>query len=423
MLNQSKHSLLQTMPVLVFLASLSLASPQETEERVIKRNSWPNEPIEIFNLKYGDKTIAFDEEFLAEKEWVKDISFYVRNVSGKMITHFQISLLMPNRQPQKPSGLVSMVFHGDNTGLPDVKPTVRMMPGEVMHAVYSDQQYISFKNMRSRMGWSEVPQVTMTIERVMFEDDTSWSIGNIARSSTFNPMSWVAIGKEHLETRPSDSPVFSLKFANGSTVEIEQQADAPLLLSLLQIHARNPLKPQIDFLIQNRGDKSIRAFSIKYVDHSEKAESSNLVWDGLIPARSVMKPGQWQSLVFIHPQLAEPVERIILSVDFVEFEDKTTWGADTMKHADRFDGRRDGATAVRDRLLKILAIDGIAAVIRDLEKSDFDPIEPQGRSTQWVQAYHQGAKAVRERLQRAYKDGGATAVETEIQRPVTNLTY
>jgi hypothetical protein len=114
--------------ILVCLTSASIALAQQTQERVIKKMNRRNEPLAIFNLQVDGKPTSFDEKFAAGEDWAKGVSIDIKYISGKVITHFEISLRLPALQKDKPGGEVLMMFHGSNTTFPGVEPTVRMAP-------------------------------------------------------------------------------------------------------------------------------------------------------------------------------------------------------------------------------------------------------------------------------------------------------
>jgi len=409
----------------VCLLCVLLAQAHQDETRVLKKESVSPtvpEPLAIFNLQIDGKPISFDENFLAGDEWVKGLSFDLKNTSGKVITHFQIGIRLPAPQPDKPGGLVHMMAHGSYTALPGVEPTVRMMPGDEIHATYSDKSYESFKRMRNHIGLTNVAQVTVGIDVAMFEDNTMWRHGELLRQDPSNPRRWVVIGREHLIPKPSQSPVTSLDIKKGSSVTVAPQSDAPMLISLRHVFASDPLKPQIDFQLENISGKPVRAFSIRCDEVGGDTERKGLVNDHVVESPYLIQPGQWQEISYSAiSRNSEPFERITLSVDFVEFEDGARWGADSFKSSDRIAGRRAGAEAERNRLIKIMAQSGIDAVLKAMESGAAEL--PQGNSAEWEQTFREGAKAVATRVQIGFNGRGAAAVESLLKQPVTKLIY
>jgi len=447
-------ALLIALLISVFLPSLADAQSSdtkaETQDRVLKYSKMSNEPpLEIFNLKTGGRPIVFGEKFRAGNEWVKELSFDVQNVSGRTITHFEVGVFMLSSKPRTPGGSVTMFSYGSNTRFPDVPPTARMAPGETVHVTYSDESYKSFESMSRSIELVDVTEITLRLDVAMFDDDTAWNLGNLARRDPSNPMAWVALGEKSALPKPSDDPVFSLPLVDmaatkrkltqqrkegiavnssliddsataSAVVKVIEQKESPVLISLSEIFARDLNKPQINLKVENTGERNIRAIAIMYEDTTEKGAHSGLVFRDLYYPRLIMKPGQWQGMAFSHPELTEPVKQISFSIDFVEFDDGTTWGDDNLKYTDWLAGRRAGMAAERESLLKLLTAGGAQAVLRELEKTTYDPAAPSGHSPAWSEKFRTGAIVWRGMARRAYKVGGDSALITALQKPLTD---
>lgn len=174
----------------VFCAAF--AEAQQVETRLLKKQKVaPVEPapLEFSNLRAGGGAINFDQPFQAGDNWVKDLSFDLKNVSGKVITHFRVGLHLHNPNNQQ-RVVVTMVFHGRNTGMPGVEPSLRIAPGEIVHAVYEDKQYESFKRMCHQIGLGKVVEATLSIEMVVFDNETAWRNGYLLRRDLSDPLRW-----------------------------------------------------------------------------------------------------------------------------------------------------------------------------------------------------------------------------------------
>ena len=196
--------------VMLCLFCATLAEAQQTENRLLKKQKVaPVEPapLEFSNLKVNGSPINFDRPFTAGNDWVKDLSFDVKNVSGKVITHFRIGLLLHNHNNQQRAA-VTMIFHGLNTGMPGVEPTVRVSPGETVHAVYEDKQYDSFKRTCSHIGLDKVLEATLSIEMAVFDDETMWRYGYLHRRDSLDPLRWNIVGRERVtsDSQPNKKP-------------------------------------------------------------------------------------------------------------------------------------------------------------------------------------------------------------------------
>jgi hypothetical protein len=445
---------------LISVYPLSFASAQapdakgETRDRELKISATSNEPLEIFNLRIGDQPIVFDEKFRAGDEWVKELTFDVRNVSDRTITYFAFGVIIPSNNPKTAPGSAPMFSYGANTRFPDVPATVRMAPGDTVHVTYSEDLYKMFQSMCRHLEVSVVTEITLRMEGAMIDDDTLWSLGKLLRRNPSNPVAWINPELEHASPKPSKDPVFSLplvdlagtkrRFAklreegiitnsnsiNPSltndgetarvTVNVREQKDSPVLISLSDIHAREPLKPQINLQVENISERAISAIAIRYGDITEDGARGALIFGDLYYPFVIMKPGQWQGMVFSHPELTEDIKQISFSIDFAEFDDGTTWGNSSLQYTEWLAGRRAGMAAERAYLLKLFSTGGLRAVLDEFQKTSYEPTTPAGQSPQWTEKFRQGAIAWRIMLRRAHKVGGDSALVTALQKPLTD---
>jgi hypothetical protein len=118
-------------------------------------------------------------------------------------------------------------------------------------------------------------------------------------------------------------------------------------------------------------------------------------------------------------------------VDFVEFTDGTTWGADLCQYAERLAGERAGGAAAADRLLGLLAAGGPDAVIEavrgksgrgpeaevksiDERLSDITP--PPGHSPAWEEGFRIGKRVIASRVPWSVGSSGPEGLERELRR-------
>ena len=193
-----------------------------------------------------------------------------------------------------------------------------------------------------------------------------------------------------------------------------------MLISLSEIFARDLSKPQINLKVENVSERNITAIAIQYEDITENGPRSGLVYGDLYYPHVIMKPGQWQSMIFSHPKLTEPVKQISFSIDFVEFDDGTTWGESNLKYTDWLAGRRAGMAAERESLLKLFTVGGLQTVLREFEKTTYEPVVPAGHSPEWSEKFRMGAIMWRAMARQAHKVGGDSGLIMALQKPFTD---
>jgi len=198
-------------------------------------------------------------------------------------------------------------------------------------------------------------------------------------------------------------------------VKIRQQDGSPLRISILQVDVTDALNPAIQLMVINSGDKPVQAFAIRHDDLTQTTRSSGVSISNAALPRAVLYPGQWKTETIDGTGYSEPVKQIILSVDFVEFEDGFTWGQDSYRSAERLAGNRAGAEAATKYLTKVIETEGEDAVVVTLEKLKIDP--PSNQSPEWTEGFRGGINAVRARLQQTRKEHGLDMIYWELRKP------
>lgn len=211
----------------------------------------------------------------------------------------------------------------------------------------------------------------------------------------------------------------ALEMAQSPTVSAKPQLDAPLKISSVEVVSTDPLTPQFSYVVTNISAKPIRAYAIRNdVMTGEQIQNSGVVLVLQISINSILRPAQSKSEAQpANTTYFQPLESILLSVDFVEFDDGTTWGADTFKSSERLAGKRAGGRAALNKLRGILRTHGPAILMSAVSVGNIDVIPEAGRSKEWVEGFQSGVGMVRNRLRRAKEKGGLTDVESELGQP------
>lgn len=78
--------------VVVYLAPLffssTFAQTFDKQEKIIKKISFRNEPIEFLSIKSDNDTIDDGQIFRRQGDWLQSLEFKVRNTYSKPITYF-----------------------------------------------------------------------------------------------------------------------------------------------------------------------------------------------------------------------------------------------------------------------------------------------------------------------------------------------
>ncbi len=202
-------------------------------------------------------------------------------------------------------------------------------------------------------------------------------------------------------------------------VSVEQQAGVPVQISVIKTDATNPLSPQLELQVINISSKAICTFAIIYTAASleKKWGGGNITLTNILSLKEAIQPTQSKAVNIASYGYVEPVTAIMLSVDFVEFVDGTTWGQDIYKSGERVAGQRAGANAVKTYLLGVKEREGASSLINAITKIDLEVKPSSGHTAEWEGGFQTGTAAMRERLKSANNSGGLEQIELELRQP------
>lgn len=219
------------------------------------------------------------------------------------------------------------------------------------------------------------------------------------------------------------NPQSAQKNENPSTppspfqVLVKSQSDSPLLVSLSK--TQNFPEPQIDLLLQNKGDKIIRAYTIGHEVASSHSKAEGINFRNLRSVENLFLPNQSvaESIERFTEPNSEPIEKITVYVDFVEFDDGTTWGQDKFQAAELLAGQRAGAKAALDYLNKSEKEGGTSALVKISKLNAIPLTPPSNHSAQWLEGFRSGASIIQSRFQSAFNTGNLTEAESILRKP------
>lgn len=234
-------------------------------------------------------------------------------------------------------------------------------------------------------------------------------------------LSLVGIGIIHKTTSRS---VFSfaqdkamLPLATESPkIRIELQPDSPIIVSVSTTTSVDPSAPNFSFRVVNRSTKNITAYAVRYETISERSKSGGMNLNNLSLTNQSLQPNSSRLETVDGISFSDPIKKIILSVDFVEFDDSSIWGVDVFRSAERLAGQRAGLHTVADLLLEKLNKGGPLAVINANESSEADVNPPPGQSSAWLEGFRSGKSIMRDRIRQASIQGDLQMIETELRQ-------
>lgn len=224
--------------------------------------------------------------------------------------------------------------------------------------------------------------------------------------------------------RTNQASAKSLSQAQAPEIVLTKQENAPLQIITAQRQSVTFTTPNLNLVIRNVSAKPITAYAIRYdliTDRSRIDGGVDLSIADL--PKSILQPGQSiQTDIGGSENHPDGIKKIIVLVDYVEFDDTSTWGRDTRNSAERIVGYRAGARDAAQHLLNILSERGPQALVEvlDAEHLGIAP-EPTNRSNEWLDGFGAGIGHIQGRVKQAYLDEGVSGIEPALKRPVGPL--
>jgi hypothetical protein len=251
----------------------------------------------------------------------------------------------------------------------------------------------------------------------------------------------------------SPPPSSKQKIPGPEVYKVKPQPDSPLRLSVetywldlkLETKGAFPNGYESYRSVENVSDRAISAYALR---PPVGIEIPGFCVRNLPPDK-VLQPGQSEgaSTWGIYSP-STPVHTF--EVDFVEFTDGTTWGADLCRSAESLAGQRAGGSAAAGRLLELLAGGGPDAVMKTVKEElagwgldavykeavrlglarrgpdgalkavkveSSDAARTSGHSPVWELGYFIGTKSVAYRVRDAAKKSGPGEIEPTLRGP------
>jgi hypothetical protein len=173
----------------------------QDEEKSLDVERYPNEPLELVELKVGEQPVkdkltakarrndeGLDTVRFKEKEgWFKRVSARLRNVSGRPVTGLRAYLYFKSNATQ---ALFRMPLMRSKT-----LTGGGLQPGAEIELTVSDQSWEQTADILRQSGAdAELSSVTFSVESVMFGDDTQWHRGKLLRRDPHTPGRWEPAG-------------------------------------------------------------------------------------------------------------------------------------------------------------------------------------------------------------------------------------
>lgn len=186
-------------------------------------------PIVVVSRELGDKTFDGKSRVLGDRDWLKQLTFGVKNVSNKNIVYFNIDLVIP-KQGQMQALIPVAIFFGNRIAPAIAVPGALILrPGEIVKVGVSANEIALWDKVLKKYEVEDFDLVTLDIREVHFDDGTGWKLGIPLQQDPNNPKIWRSL-------------LIGSKSISGSSLWIAMLAPAPLL-TLFGGSVRFPFSP------------------------------------------------------------------------------------------------------------------------------------------------------------------------------------
>jgi hypothetical protein len=174
---------------------------------------------------------------------------------------------------------------------------------------------------------------------------------------------------------------------------------------------------EINFVMKNCGTKPIRAYATHLTEGDAQSRGGSLQFANLVAAKNFIRPGESRKEQISGNGYSEMAQQMTLAIDFVEFSDGSTWGADVGRSAEGLAGQRAGGKAELERVRQIEQDYGIEGLVNSVSEEATETVAPEGKPPEWREGYRMGVNFVRGRVRGKYKEGGPEAVRAVLAKP------
>jgi hypothetical protein len=170
-------------------------SPRAKGRILAQRLHYPDQPVEITEVKANGKTTKLNERIEADAngEWFNGLSFKIKNISDRRIVSIDVFLVFP--ETESAGLLVAPMHYGANP--PGAKHPGKgdpLEPNDTVDFGITPELYAYLKpHIESRIPLKDVNHVQVSLELIVFDDDTAWGSGQRMRRDPTNPRRWLPI--------------------------------------------------------------------------------------------------------------------------------------------------------------------------------------------------------------------------------------
>jgi hypothetical protein len=207
-------------------------------------------------------------------------------------------------------------------------------------------------------------------------------------------------------------------------VEVESPPDSALHITV-RTKWVNVSPPGIELALKVKNissDKAVRAYATRQAFTADEPPQGCFLLN-VIKRGKVLQPGQSEVRSTWRGYPLDSRKPILLFIDFVEFTDGSTWGADGCQSAQYLAGARAGAKMLAERSERVLEDLGAAAMMKSLKQIAGEIDVPVAESQAWQSGFRSAIEQMVQRLRDAVSEGGLPEIEPALKRPYDASGY
>ncbi len=177
---------ISTISLFFFATAATVNAQYEMKTVTLARSIKPQ--LKITEIKVGQQVQSFNENFEAEAEWIKNLSFKLENVSGKSIVYLSVNVNFPETRAN--GNLMSYaVSFGQRPGskLKQINPPLLLKAGETLEVLLEKERDRIYKFINERQPVESIKKIELEISFIIFDNKTAWSVGSFKRQDPENP--------------------------------------------------------------------------------------------------------------------------------------------------------------------------------------------------------------------------------------------
>jgi hypothetical protein len=170
---------------------------QETPngDKILEKAPSVNDQVKFTEIKNKDASLSFGTSFAAEGDWLKDLTFGVKNIADKPIIYLSVRVNFPDTKSTGNMMSYPIVFgQRPNSKIPTTNAPLQLMPGKMLEVALRDEYAKIAKFVETRQPMNSLKTIQLEIGFIIFEDGLAWAAGDFLRQDPNNPNRYHNIG-------------------------------------------------------------------------------------------------------------------------------------------------------------------------------------------------------------------------------------